>query len=74
MKAFQKDYDEGRLAIDGVELHAIAAGEVEYKKEIIEVCTDVNTFISERFCKLLSDPVLGASVVFEHRRWPDFST
>ena len=30
--------------------------------------------MNERFYKLLSDPVLKAAVVFEHRRWPDFFT
>ena len=74
MKAFEKDYDSDRLALDGIELHSIEAGEAEYNTELVYVCTDVNSYINERFCKLLSDPVLGASVVFEHARWPDFST
>ena len=74
MKAFEKDYDSDRLALDGIELHLIEAGEAEYKSELADVCTDVNQYINERFCKLFSDPVLCASVVFEHARWPDFST
>eukprot|EP00966_Prymnesium_polylepis_P081264 1882804-Prymnesium_polylepis.1 len=41
MKAFEKDCDTDRLALDGIELHDIATGEAEYKSELVAVCTDI---------------------------------
>ena len=74
MCAFTKDYDAARLALDGIELHSAQGGETDYQTELAECCKNVTNCLNQRFCSLLSNPVLKAAVVFEHARWPDFAT
>ena len=74
MRAFETDYDPAKLALDGIELHSIAAGKTEYALEMPDVCKEIVDNINDRFCTLLSCPVLKSAVVFEHARWPGFTT
>ena len=74
MLAFATDYDDTKLALDGIELHSIGPGKTQYATEMADVCSDLTAEINARFCGLLSNPVLRAAVVFEHGRWPGFSS
>jgi len=74
MSAFDTDYDRAKLALDGIELHSVPSGQVEYAAELADVCRAVADEMNKRFCTLLNNPVLKASIVFEHARWPSFSS
>ena len=41
---------------------------------VTHVTEHVVECLNERFCKLITDPVVKAACIFEHSRWPSFET
>ena len=52
------------------QLYGRDEGEPEYKKDRDNITDGLTEHLTNRFKKVLSDPVLMATAVFDHRKWP----
>jgi len=70
MKGLVNDYDATNLTLYGRELSNIEEGEEAYATMLKNVSASIIQHMNERFYTILKDPVLKASCIFEHVRWP----
>ena len=72
-KAFleQMAKDDGANCLEGAcQLFERDEGEPEYKKDRVAIINSLTEHLTSRFKKVLSNPVLMATVVFDHKKWP----
>jgi len=74
MTALVNDFDTDNETLYGTELSDIATGEVEYKLMLGNVTTSIGEHLTARYFTILKHPVLKAACIFEHWRWPSFSS
>jgi hypothetical protein len=74
MKGFVKDFDTSNETLYGRELSDISTGEPAYQTMLSNTTSSIADHMNERFHTILKDPVLKASCIFEHMRWPSIST
>ena len=73
MVGLAKDFDDVNLTLYGRELSDVQGGEAAYKTMLENTIVSIVEHMNERFHTILKDPVLKASCIFEHLRWPSFS-
>ena len=73
MTGFKQDFDPKNETLYGRELSSVATGEHAYKTMLSNTTSSIVDHMNERFHTILKDPVLKASCVFEHLRWPSIS-
>jgi hypothetical protein len=74
MKGFVKDFDTANETLYGRELSSISTGELAYQTMLSNTTSSIVDHMNERFHTILKDPVLKASCIFEHIRWPSISS
>ena len=75
MKGLVKDFVPTHQSLYGRELSGVEEGEEAYNTMLSNTTTAiVEHMLNERFYTILKDPVLKASCIFEHMRWPSFAS
>ena len=74
MKGLIEDFDTINETLYGRELSDIPSGEEAYLTMLSNTTSSIVDHMNERFYTILKDPVLKASCIFEHVRWPSFSS
>ena len=74
MQGLTADCDTANQTLYGRELSGIKEGEEAYKVMLSNVTASILEHMNKRFYTILKDPVLKASCIFEHVRWPSFDT
>ena len=74
MAGLIKDFDPINETLYGRELSSITEGELAYKTTLVNTTDSIADHMNERFHTILKDPVLKASCIFEHVRWPSYNT
>ena len=74
MKAFASDFVTTHETLHGHELSNVASGETAYKLMLSNTVSSIIDYMNERFHAILKDPVLKASCIFEHVRWPSITS
>ena len=74
MEGFTTDFDSANETLFGIELSHVADGKSTYSAMLTNVTKGVASHISNRFVTLLTVPIIKAACIFEHLRWPSFSS
>ena len=74
MDGLLEDFDDANQTLYGRELSEVTEGEDAYKQMLSNTTASIVDHMNERFHSILKDPVLRAACIFEHVRWPSFSS